>query len=252
MLSVLLGCVSARGQDEAAGGRPGSMPPPKEPMVAPMGGRCEYVVQLFYNFDQSWERNPKWQASAASGRSILIEAISLSMDSSTFTTIERTKWTDGKEYVQWFWRGNVIAPRSDDKGYYLVGNGAPPSTFPELGWVRIANYKGVMRFGERVIHVFREPIAASSAAPKSKPDAPEEEDEESADAAVAPLMRTSERVAYLDAKTQLPVLSNDGQVIRVYTIAPTPSDKLMPPAALVEMLRKREAILRDRVALPGE
>lgn len=250
---MLVGCVSLHGQDGEADTRPGSAPPPKEPMVTPMGGRCEYVVRLFHSFDQSWERNPKWQASSAVGRTILIEAISLSMDASTFTTVERTKWTDGKEYVQWFWRGNVIAPRSDNKGYYLVGNGAPPSAFPELGWVRIGNYKGVMKFGEKPVHVFRESIVAAPPAPKAKPDAPEEGTEESAeDGEASPLMRTSERVAYLDAKTQLPILSNDGQVIRVYAVAPTPADKLMPPADLVEMLKKREAILRDRVALPGE
>lgn len=222
---------------------------PKEPLVPPLGGRAEYKVKYFYEFGADWERSPKWQTPARD-RSQVIDEVTISTDAASQTARVQTRWSDGKVYNEWFYKGTQAAPRTNDKGYYVLGTGAagPASGFPELSWVSMKNFKGAAKFGEALVFVFRQSIGDEQKKPKS-----EDVNEEGIADERQPVYRTGERVAYLDAKTQMPILSNDGQVIRVYRIVtPAPTDKLNPPAELIEMLQKRQAAIQDRVALPGD
>jgi hypothetical protein len=229
---------------------------PKEPMVPRLPGRVEYNVFFFHDFGPDWERSTKWRAGARAGAQ-KIEVVSISMDASTETSRIATKWSDGKIYTDWVYKGTQASPRSNDKGFYVVGTGAAGQDvgFSELGWLNTSNFRGVAKFGEAMVFVFRESIGIERGERKAKRErkVTQEPGDQVEPAAEEDLVayQTTERVAYLDVKNQLPILSNDGQVIRLYTVLPTPTERLMPPPEMMEMLKNRYEVIQDRVALPG-
>lgn len=220
---------------------------PKEPILTPLSMRAEYQVRFYYDFGADWERSANWLSSTRKlGQNITMTTYSV--DSKTETARVANTWNNGATYQQWIYKGMLVAPRTDNKGYYVEGSGnLPPSKFPELSWVNLKNFKGAGKFGQRVVFVFREPVSATA---DKKTTAKQEDEVEGQEAPASASYRVDTKVAYLDAKTQLPVLSNDGQVIRVYSILPSPTDSLSAPKDMVEILEKREALRRDRVALP--
>jgi len=235
---------------------------PKEPILPALGPRAEYSARFFYEFGPDWERTGKWRAPSRQNAQE-IEVVAISADLASQTTRVVTTWSDGKVYSEWYYRGAHVAPRSNDKGFYVMGmgNSGPTPGFPELSWVSMATFKGASKLGDATVFVFRQPIGAElkdeKAAGKEtketkgaeEPEEPEEVEGAEPERVIA--YRTKEKVAYLDAQTQRPILSNDGQVIRVYTISPVPAQALTPPAGMIEMLQKRQAGIIDRTALPG-
>jgi hypothetical protein len=222
---------------------------PKEPLVPTLPGRAEYEVLYFYDFGADWESSTKWRASSKS-TSHQIEAVSISVDSATQTSRVVTKWSNGKTFAEWYLKGLRLAPMGEGKGYDLIGPAIGPAGggFDELGWVNIAAFKGVGKLGEKLVFVFRQSVGKGVPGKERKQPAqdannPGEEERTS--------YRTTEKVVYLDVETQLPMLSNDGQVIRMYRILPAPADKLEAPQELHDLLKKWQSTIRDRVASPG-
>jgi hypothetical protein len=229
---------------------------PKEPILPVLGQRAEFSARYFYDFGPDWERTGKWRAGSRQNAQ-QIEVVAISADVAAQTTRVVSTWSDGKVYTEWYYRGAHVAPRSNDKGFYVMGIGdsGPTPGFPELGWVSMATFKGASKLGEATVFVFRQPIGAEpkkgKAAQQEAQQTKDAEELEGVEPEEVTVYRTKEKVAYLDAKTQQPILSNDGQVIRVYTISPAPTQPLVPPPGMIEMLQKRQAGILDRTALPG-
>lgn len=258
LLAILgmLGTSHGQSSGDADPALGADMPVPKEPMVPRLPGRVEFNVYFFHDFGPDWERSTKWRSGARAGAQ-KVEVVSISMDASTETSRIATRWSDGKIYTNWVYKGTQAAPRSNDKGFYVVGTGAAgqDAGFSELGWLSLKNFRGVAKFGEAMVFVFRESIGIERGEHKAKREKKEtvEPGGQVEPAAEEDLVayQTTERVAYLDVKTQLPLLSNDGQVIRIYTILPAPTERLVPPQEMMDMLKNRYDVIRDRVALPG-
>jgi hypothetical protein len=229
---------------------------PKEPLIPSLGVRAEFSVRYFHEFAADWEKSPKWRVPARANAQ-QVELVTISTDTNAQTTRVLTKWSDGKVNTEWYYKGAHVAPRSNDSGYYVMGIGqnGPGAGFSELAWVNMKNFKGVAKLGETPVFVFRQVLGAEAKKPKNQETEPAEGSEEiegfSVEKEEAIAYKTNTKVAYLDVKTQMPILSNDGQVIRVYSVAPTPTVPLAPPPAMIEMLKRRQAGIEDRVKLPG-
>jgi hypothetical protein len=200
--------------------------------------------------DAGWERNLKWLApSRQIAQRVVSESISI--DRKTQSVCFTRNLGNGKSYSNWIYKGTALSPRGDNKNYYVSGVGvAPAVNFPELSWVNHKNFKGAGKFGERMVFVFRDAAKANTENKSSTKAEGFSEVEEAVEEEPVTSYRVDTKVAYLDAKTQMPVLSNDGNVIRIYSFS-QPSGTLVPPKEMVEMLEKRQIEIQKRVALPG-
>ena len=153
--------------------------------------------------------------------------------------------------------GHHVAERAGGRGLYVAGAestlGAElsGSDFPELAWLDLKYYRGLKSHKGRPVFVFEVPFNDKSMTiadhryynfvKQSKPGATPKE-------VFKP--KFERVVAYLDAKSQLPVLYNDGSVLRRYAFS-SAKRFLRPPKKITDFLRKREATLRIKTATPA-
>lgn len=240
-LAGLLGTVvvAAAQQDGGKG------PVPKEPLLPALGGRIEYKVRYFYSPAADWETSGKWSGKRA--EAMQVDEVQYSLDESTRLARVDKKWGSGTVHSEWFMNGTCAAKRSNGNGYYIVGTGQAPSVkLPEFGWINMGNFKGVVQFNGAAVFVFRERMDAAVAA------AAGEAGDAAAEAAAVPGRTPVSRVAYLDVKTQLPVLLYEGDVIKVYALSNGALGPLVAPAEVLNTLKAFNKEVEERVGLPGD
>jgi len=217
---------------------------PKEPLVPNMGGRMEYKVRYFYSPGVDWETSPKWVSNRAD--KMQVDEIVYSLDQASGLARVDKKWGNGTVHTEWFLKGVCAAKRSNGVGYYIVGSGqAPRAGMGEFSWIKLSNYKGLMKFNGTPVFVFRERVEV-----QLEPE-PADPEPSAAGGEVQPRTTTLNRVAYLDAKTQMPILLYEGEAIRVYVVSTAALGPLMAPVEVVNTLKAFNQEVEERVALPG-
>ena len=225
-------------QDDAA-----DAPQPKEPLLPDMGGRMEYKVRYFYSPGADWETSPKWASNRAD--KMQVDEIQYSVDQASGLARVDKKWGSGTVHTEWFLKGVCAAKRSNGVGYYIVGSGQTPRAgLGEFSWVKLGNYKGIMKFNGTPVFVFRERI-------EIEVEVEVDPEQAAAEGEVQPRTTTLNRVAYLDVKTQMPILLYEGETIRVYVVSAAALGPLVAPAEVVNTLNAFNKEVEERVALPG-
>lgn len=233
---------------------------PRMPLVARAPSRAEWTVRLTRSFDGGWESDTSWEQqtdTAMSDRQV--RSVNYSKDSELSSYRLKTSWSDGTSEEEWIIMGNHVAERAGGRGLYIVGAEQTLSKelgkstdFPELNWVEPAQLKGVKAYKGRPVYVFQvefdqKKLSSDEArmvafARQAKPDAKPSE-------VLKP--KVSQVILYLDAETQLPVLYNDGTVIRRYDFSPAPATRLQPPKRTMDFLRARADFLKKRLTPPA-
>jgi hypothetical protein len=256
-LVLLLLALSSTAQDQA--------PKPVGPVPRQAPSNCSWTVRHKQNFsdkEDSWEQAFKQEDTPPGGDAAIIEARhikrrKLEKNEQLKTYHVSTSWSDGKTQDDWIVMGHHVAERAGERGLYVAGAesslGAElsASDFPELAWLDLKYYRGLKTHKGQLVFVFAvsfndKPMSTADRryynfvkqrAPKATPK--------------EVFKPKYERVvAYLDAKTQLPVLYNDGSVLRHYSFSSAKSF-LRPPKKIIAFLRKREATLRTKTATPA-
>ena len=233
---------------------------PRLPLVARAPSRAEWTVRLTRNFDSSWGSDMSWeQQTEAAGSDREVRSVNYSKDAGLGSYRLKTNWSDGTSEEEWIILGNHVAERAGGRGLYIVGAEQTLSKelgkttdFPELIWAEPAHLKGVKAYKGRQVYVFqvefdqkklstdeaRMVAFAQQANPKAKPSE-----------VLKP--KVSQVILYLDSETQLPVLYNDGTIIRRYDFLPVPSTRLQPPKRTMDFLKARADFLKKRLTPPA-
>ena len=233
---------------------------PRMPLVARAPSRAEWTVRHTRTFDGGWESDNNWeQQTDAAMSDRQVRSVSYSKDSELSSYRLKTSWSDGTSEEEWIIMGNHVAERAGGRGLYIVGAEQTLSKelgkstdFPELNWVEPSQLKGVKAYKGRPVYVFQvefdqKKLSTDEArmvafARQAKPDAKPSE-------VLKP--KVSQVILYLDAETQLPVLYNDGTVIRRYDFSPAPATRLQPPKRTMDFLRARADFLKKRLTPPA-
>lgn len=233
---------------------------PRLPLVARAPSRAEWTVRHTRNFDGGWESDSSWeQQTDAVVSDRQVRSVAYSKDAETSCYRFKTSWSDGTSEEEWIIMGNHVAERAGGRGLYVVGAEQTLSKelgkatdFPELNWVEPGHLKGVKAYKGREVYVFQvefdqKRLSGDEArmvafARQAKPDAKPSE-------VLKP--KVAQVILYLDAETQLPVLYNDGSVIRRYDFSPAPATRLQPPKRTMDFLRARADFLKKRLTPPA-
>jgi hypothetical protein len=232
----------------------------RTPLVARAPSRAEWTVRLTRSFDGGWESDASWEQqtdTAMSDRQV--RSVNYSKDSELSSYRLKTSWSDGTSEEEWIIMGNHVAERAGGRGLYIVGAEQTLSKelgkstdFPELNWVEPAQLKGVKAYKGRQVYVFQvefdqKKLSSDEArmvafARQAKPNAKPSE-------VLQP--KVTQVMLYLDVETQLPVLYNDGSVIRRYDFSAAPSTRLQPPKRTMDFLKARADFLKKRLTPPA-
>lgn len=245
-----------------AGGAPATgrgQPAPRTPLVSRTPLRAEWTVRMTTDFSDSWQtedRDPVATAALAETRTI--RSIQYSKDGELQTYRLKTRWSDGESEEEWIIMGNHVGERPGGRGLYVVGSEVSTAKdlartdFPELGWLDMIHYRGLRSYRGK-------PVFAFSVKFDQKKLTPEESQllhlAKQQDPEVTPSKlfkpKVSEILVYLDAVTQLPVMYNDGTVLRRYDFNPPSETRLRPPQKYIDFLRTRAEALRARLTPPA-
>ena len=256
-LLVLVLLLPATAQDEA--------PKPLVPVLRRAPANCAWTVhhkQDFSDQEDSWEKAFEQGGSRPGGGAALIETRQIKRrkvekNKQLKTYHVSTSWSDGTTQDDWIVMGHHVAERAGGRGLYVAGAesslGAELSSsdFPELAWLDLKYYRGLKSHKGRPVFVFEVPFNDKAMTiadhryynfvKQSNPGATPKE-------VFKP--KFDRVVAYLDAKSQLPVLYNDGSVLRRYVFS-SAKRFLRPPKKITDFLRKREAALRINTSTPA-
>jgi len=234
-------------------------PEPRMPLVSPAPARAEWTVRMTADFTASWQSaEEKSQTAQVLSKQHTIISIQFSKDAASKAYRLHTRWSDGDSEDEWIVMGAHVAERAGHHGLYIVGSESSTARelskadFPELAWVDMSLYRGMKTYQGKPAFVFGVPF-----------------DQKKLTGEQAQIMAFSKRsdpkttpskifkpkvqdvVLYLDATTQLPILYNDGLVIRRYSFTQPTEDRLQPPAKIVEFLHARNEALRVRLTPPA-
>ena len=256
-LVLLLLALSSNAQDKA--------PKPAEPVLRQAPSNCSWTVhhkQDFSDQEDSWEQASKQQGARPGGGAAMIKTRhikrrKIEKNKKLKTYHVSTSWSDGKTQDDWIVMGYHVAERAGGRGLYVAGAesslGAElsASDFPELAWIDLKYYRGLKTHKGRTVFVFE---VSFEEKPMSAADSRYYSFVKQSDPKATPTEvfkpKYESVVAYLDAKTQLPVLYNDGSVLRRYSFSSAKSF-LRPPKKIIAFLRKREVSLGVKTATPA-
>ncbi|MEI7912004.1 MAG: hypothetical protein WCK77_20420 [Verrucomicrobiota bacterium] len=238
--------------------KPGQ-PVPRLPLVASAAARADWTVRMSTDFAESGEagaeRNP---AAAVISQQRTASSIQFSKDTAAKACRLRTHWSDGDTEDEWIVMGSHVAERAGHRGLYIVGSESSTARelsrtdFPELAWVEMTHFRGLKAFNGKKVFVFSVPFDQKRL---SGDQAQIMAFAKRSDASATPSKifkpKIQEVTLYLDAATQLPVLYNDGMILRRYAFTQPSEDHLQPPPKILEFLRKRNEALRVRLTPPA-
>ena len=233
---------------------------PRMPLIPRTPARSEWTVRHSHEMDdpgQSMADAP--EAAQAIGEMRKVNSIRFSKDDRLQTYRLRTRWTDGESEDEWIVMGFHVAERAGGRGLYIVQNEATTARdlkstdFPELAWLDMKYYRGLKTYKGKQVFAFNvkfedKPLNGN----ESHLMALARNHDPSATPVKVFKPKVSEVSVYLDAVTQLPVLYNDGNVLRRYSLRqPGSSDSLRPPNRILNFIRKRNAALTNRLTPPA-
>ncbi len=237
-------------------------PKPREPVLARAPERAEWSVRMK---DVGEDSDPAAK-SAMSGGIVMENAVpearrrvsvDTSKDSRMRTYRLRTRWSDGKSESEWIVAGNHVAERPGGRGFYIVGaedataGDLGKTDFPELKWLDISYYRGLKVDAGRKVFVFTVPFDQK---PLNATEARLLSLARQTDPTATPKTlfkpKVSEIVVWLDAATQLPIMYNDGAILREYAFEKPPAEPLRPSKEILDFLRARSNYLRAKLATP--
>ena len=261
---ALLAVVPARAQQNpvpntAAGSNKKDQPTPRMPLVSPAPARAEWTVRMTADFTASWQSaEEKPQAAQVLSQQHTITSIQFSKDAASKAYRLHTRWSDGDSEDEWIIMGAHVAERAGHRGLYIVGSESSTARelskadFPELAWVDMPLYRGLKTYQGKPAFVFSVPFDQKIlTGEQAQIMAFSKRSDPKATPSKIFKPKVSEVIVYLDATTQLPLLYNDGMVIRRYTFTQPTEDRLQPPAKIVEFLRARNEALRVRLTPPA-
>ena len=227
------------------------------PIVPSAPDRAEWVVRMTGEFDGSWESGKKRKIkSVKASTTSVAQSVEVSKDAARKIYRLRTHWNDGVTEEEWIVMGQRVAARPGGRGYYIVNGesaaGPDPggSDFPELGWLKPSHYQGIRTYNGNEVFRFVAPFDQRTLSEREVQMlmlAKQREPELTPARHFKP--KVLEVVVYLDAKTRLPVLYNDGSIIRTYSFGAVAGEQPSPPPRIVELLEKRKLEL-EKVLLP--
>jgi hypothetical protein len=241
----------------AAAGR--GQPTPRTPLVSRAPMRAEWTVRMTTDFSDSWQtedRDPV--ASAALAETRTIRSVQYVKDGELQTFRLRTRWSDGESEDEWIIMGNHVAERPGGRGLYVVGSEVSTAQdlartdFPELGWLDMIYYRGVRSYRGKPVFAFSVPYDQRKLTAEESQLlhlAKQQDPQITPSKLFKP--KVSEILVYLDAVTQLPVMYNDGTVLRRYDFSPPSDTRLRPPQKYIDFLRTRDEALRVRLTPPA-
>ena len=265
-LLVLLAVVTVSAQETApdsasakpvAPAKPGQLVP-RLPLVASAPARADWTVRMSTDFSDSGEAaDERKPGAAAISQQRTASSIQFSKDAAAKAYRLRTHWSDGDTEDEWIVMGNHVAERAGHRGLYIVGSESSTARelsradFPELAWVEMTHYRGVKAINGKKVFVFSVPFDQKRL---SGDQAQIMAFSKRSDATATPTKifkpKIQEVTLYLDSATQLPVLYNDGMILRRYAFTQPSEDHLQPPAKILEFLRARNEALRVRLTPP--
>ncbi len=217
-------------------------------------------MRLTRTFDGGWESDSGWeQLTDAVTQDRQVKAVRFAKDAEMRSYRMTTDWTDNTSEEEWIILGNHVAERAGGRGLYIVGAEQTLSKelgkstdFPELNWVEIGQLKGVKAYKGRQVYAFE---VAFDQKKLSTDEARQVAfgRQAKADAKPSEILKpkVTKVIVYLDVATQLPVLYNDGSVIRRYEFSPPPQARLQPPKRVIDFLKARADFLKKRLAAPA-
>ena len=261
-LLLLLPCLAApvhaqTGSPESPPAKPGQ-PAPRLPLVASAPARAEWTIHISSDFSESGEgTGQRPPAAAIAGQPRTASSIQFSKDGAAKTYRLRTRWSDGDTEDEWIIMGSHVAERAGHRGLYIVGNESSTarelnsSDFPELAWVDMTHYRGLKLLNGKKALFFSVPFDQKRLTGEQ---AQLMAFSKRSDAKATPTKvfrpKVQEVSLYLDVATQLPLLYNDGLLLRRYSFSQATEEPLQPPAKIVDFLRARNEALRVRLTPP--
>ena len=262
-LLLLLAAGSATAQEtpaERPAAKPGQ-PAPRMPLVAPAPARSEWTVRMTTDLSDTEkmadERSPAAAAQAISQQRT-VRSIQFSKDAAAKAYRLRTRYSDGDSEDEWIVNGSHVAERAGHRGLYIVGSESSiardlsRADFPELAWVEMSCYRGLKTVKGKPAFVFSIPFDNKQlTGDQAQIMAFVKRSDAKATPSKVFKPKVSEVLLYLDAATQLPILYNDGLILRRYSFNPPSEDRLQPPAKILEFLKARNEALRVRLTPPA-
>lgn len=239
---------------------------PREPVLGKTPAHAAWTVRQKSNFSEQedgWEKafddvnspvggNPNGRIET---RHITRRKFKKNQSLKTFHV--STTWSDGDTQDDWIVMGYHVAERAGGRGLYVtgaestLGEELSAADFPELSWLEMKHYRGIRTYKGSPVFVFDVPYnnKAMTIADQRYFNFVKQSDPKATPKDV--FKPKFERVvAYLDVKTQLPVLYNDGTTLHRYAFSFT-GTPVRPPKKIIDFLRKRDKALRIRTATPA-
>ena len=214
------------------------LPPPKEPVLHRLPAFASWTVTFKHQEDEK-----KTGEAGQTGVQPLKANPYIFADQAASVTItktgniwwEQTTWKSGPKTETWIFNSMragmvpgtnriVAMPFSNERAEAFDYR---REDFEGLGWVSLANYKGVKSYLGKPAYVFM-----SNPSPAGSEEKPE-------------------RMAILSIEDQWPVYFRDGATERTYTYNPAPSSPLVPPDKIMKIFNKWKAANAASQRIPG-
>lgn len=240
--------------------QPTELPAPKEPILPRAPERAEWTILLHFDREAAKKNflNPgedkQGVSEAAKQAPSYPREIRISKDGSTYrevmvwpngTTTE--KWVVDNLQVQRNPQGDIVRIMPPSGYYSKEYSDYARSDFEVLEWIGRGNYKGVRLAAGQPVYAFEVTGDKRKLTPREEADV-RRELRDRGDIA------SPDRIfsVYLNGKNQLPVYSDDGEIIRTYTFVQAPTEKLTPPPPIAQAINqwKKEIKRKNSVPLP--
>ena len=239
-----------------------SLPPPKFPLE--LRAPNKYQWKIDFRFDRAKAKKQTLTPEAKPSEDLdepteaappmLPKSIEVSKDGRVYREV--TTWQDGKKSEKWVLDGLQLReqPKTgrvldvDAASYSTDFSDYRRSDFELAEWMNKEAFKGVKLLGTRPAYEFsigsdkRRPTPREIALKSIQDDVSESTDSQ-------PVAASAEYVAYLDAKSLLPIYIDDGEVVRIYSYGPL-TESLVPPQKFMDRLNARKKMLQAKTRVP--
>lgn len=240
------------------------VPPPKEPILPRAANLAEWTILIRPDRTRAREETLepekiKEGEKAPPKRAAVLQPVEITVTKDGQTYREVITWSNGKKSEKWILDGMQLREipqtgdimRVDSTSYSTDVSDYSSSDFEPLQWLDRANYKGVKLVAGRPAYEF---VTENANRRLTKREIALSEKVDTGDAQVnrgTKEQKKSLLVAYLDAKSQMPIYVDDGYVVRIYKFG-TPSASLVVPERFAEKFKEwKEVIARKtKPALP--
>ncbi len=238
-----------------------TLPPPKFPMELRAPSKFQWKIEFRYDREKAKKETLTPEAKSEDKLDDPVEApppmlpksIEVSKDGRIYREI--TTWQDGKKTEKWVLEGLQLReqPKTgrildvDARSYSTDFSDYRRSDFEVAEWMGQDTFRGVKLLGSRPAYEFsvgadKRRLSPREIALGSMPDEVRGPDSQ-------PVGPGSEYVAYLDAKSLMPIYIDDGEVVRIYSYGSL-TETLVPPQKFMDRLNARKKMLQAKTRVP--